>query len=435
MKNLSKFQLGLLFVFGFFIVVGVILIATQRGGTDGETTSTVTLWGPYSFEVFAEIGTQAGLGDIENIEVNYIQVSTEDFNERFVNEIAEGRAPDLILISQEDILAQKSKLTPIPFDSYPERTYRDSFVDVAEIFISSEGIYAIPVAVDPLVMYWNRTLFANEGVTQAPTFWKDFTDGLTQRLTKRDGQAITQSAVAIGEYSNVRHAKEILGTLLMQAGTPVIATSQGQVASVLNSQFNFSVIPAVAALDFYTQFSSPAKVTYTWDRSKPISDQAFIAGEVAVYFGLASEIFDIQRRNPNLNFDVAVIPQSVTNQERITYGNVYGLAIPAMSDNKLAAFSIARVLSSQSGGQGFSNVLGMPPVRRDLLSVPQTDAFRSVFYNSAIWSRTFLQPENNQFEAVIKRMIESVTGGTATTTGALSRAQSELKALLGDVTY
>lgn len=436
MKNISKFQLILLLVFGAFIVVGVIVIATNRGGGGGEAVGTVAIWGPYDPIVFDEISVQSGLDATDSIKITYTQVPLSQFDEKFVNELAEGRAPDLVLISHEQLLKQKSKLLPIPFDSYSERDFKDNFIDGAEIYLSSGGIMGIPVAVDPLVMYWNRTLFSNASVTRPPVFWGEFTDGLAAKLTQKNSDlSIAQSAVAIGEYGNVKNAKEILSALFMQAGTPITDVIDGDIESVLSANFGFSTVPAVSALDFYTQFANPSKTTYTWSRSMQASDGAFLGGDVAVYFGKASEIFGIRDRNPNLNFDVAAVPQSRTNSERITYGEMYALSIPQMSDNKGGAFQVAQILSGPDGAQAISNVIGIPPVRRDLLSVPQTDAFRSVFHNSAIWSQAFLQPADVDTEAVFRRMIEAVTGGSLRATGAVERANGELRSLLQGQNY
>lgn len=437
MKNLSKFQLILLLVFGAFIVIGVMIVASSRGGGgSGGGSSVVTVWGPYNPTVFQEISQQSGLDSNDAFDIRYVQVAPGDFDARFVNELAEGRAPDLVIISHEQLLAQKSKLTVIPYENYSARDFRDNFIDGAEVYLASDGSVGLPLAVDPLVMYWNRTLFSNAGVTQPPVFWGEFTDGLAAKLTQKNADlSINQSGVALGEYSNIRNAKEILSTLFLQAGTPVTTVNQGEVISVLANNFGFSTVPAVAALDFYTQFANPAKTTYTWSRAMPTSDGAFLGGDVAVYFGRASELFSIRERNPNLNFDVAVIPQSRTNPDRITYGVMYGASIPKMSDNKGGAFQVAQILSSTAGAQAITNVLGLPPVRRDLLNVAQTDPFRSVFHNSAIWSRAYLQPSESDIEGIFSRMIEGVTGGSSRAAGAIERASSELRSLLQGQTY
>ncbi len=40
------------------------------------------------------------------------------------------------------------------------------------------------------------------------------------------------------------------------------------------------------------------------------SKNMFLAGDLALYFGFASELDDLKNKNPNLNFDVTLFPQT-----------------------------------------------------------------------------------------------------------------------------
>ena len=77
-----------------------------------------------------------------------------------------------------------------------------------------------------------------------------------------------------------------------------------------------------------------------------------------------------------------------------------------------------------------SSITELPPVRRDLLSEVQTDAVSSVFYDSAIISKGWLDPESPKTEAIFKNMVESVTSGRASLSEAVSTADAELNLLL-----
>ena len=47
---------------------------------------------------------------------------------------------------------------------------------------------------------------------------------IAESITERDDSGvITKSAVALGEFQNVLHAKEILGAMIMQAGGDIIS--------------------------------------------------------------------------------------------------------------------------------------------------------------------------------------------------------------------
>jgi hypothetical protein len=105
--------------------------------------------------------------------------------------------------------------------------------------------------------------------------------------------------------------KEILATLFFQSGNNITERSPvtGEVSAVIDKDLekefeDASGTPTESVLDFYTSFANPSKSLYSWNRSLPNSENAFLNGDLAFYFGYASEIKRIQDKNPNLNFDV-----------------------------------------------------------------------------------------------------------------------------------
>jgi ABC-type glycerol-3-phosphate transport system substrate-binding protein len=189
-------------------------------------------------------------------------------------------------------------------------------------------------------------------------------------------------------------------------------------------------MPAEAAVSFYTEFGNPAKPSYSWNRSLPNSTNYFLSGDLALYFGFASEISNIQLKNPNLNFDVAMVPMSREGGTNVSFANFEAFAIPKSSKNTSGAFAVASILSGPVGGSAFNKVMKLAPVRRDLLSKKPTSAYESIFYDSAIRAKGWLDPNPTETDAVFKNMIESITSGRARVSEAISRTQRELSGLL-----
>ena len=243
------------------------------------------------------------------IKITYIKKDSSTFNNDFIEALAEGVGPDIVLLRDDYIYKNRNKLFTIPYKNYTERSFRDTFIEGGEVFLNADGAIALPFMVDPLVMYWNRDLFSNNAVSSPPQYW-DQIYSLIEKTTRRDTSAnILKSTIALGEWSNITNAKEILTMLLLQAGTPITSRNGQEVISVLNSKFDYPVIPSQSAVNFYTQFSNPTSPSYTWNRSLPSSFNLFLSGNLATYLGFASEIFSIQQKNSNLNFDVTYIPQ------------------------------------------------------------------------------------------------------------------------------
>jgi len=281
-------------------------------------------------------------------------------------------------------------------------------------------------------MYWNRDMFSSVGISTPPSSWDEFYV-IAPRVTVRGKESdIIRSSVSFGEFRNVVHAKDIISLLIMQAGNPIVTQdelSKSGYGTVLSGKLNYDISPAESALRFYTEFSNPAKTSYSWNRSLPSSLDMFIAGDLAVYFGYASELFEISRKNPHLNFDVAEVPQTKDSLRKTTFGRMRGLAILRSSKNITASFQTAILLSDNKFVSVLSNELKLPPVRRNLLAQKPTDAYLSLFYDSALISRAWIDPSPNDTESIFRNMVERVVSGSSSVGESVTTANREMEKL------
>lgn len=415
-------------VFVLFLIGGVIIFSAYRGNSKDAVT--VVVWGTIPQNKWSEIIQATPLYQSKAYNIQYVEKSEEDFDSDFIESLASGTGPDVFMLPSEKILKHRNKIFAIPYDIYTQRQFKDSFIGGTEIYMAPEGVLALPISVDPLVMYWNRSIFTEAKVTEPPKFWDEFYN-LADLISKKDGALnISRSAVALGEFSNIAHAKEIVLNLAMQAGTPVVVWNGGKAQSVFADSFGKPTNPAEAAVNFYTEFSNPAKSSYSWNRSLPDSASYFLGGDLALYFGFGSEIGNLQLKNPNLDFDVAPMPVSREGGTPVSSARFNGFAITKSSKNPNAAFSVISILSGKESASAFSKALQLPPARRDLLNKKPTEAFQSVFYDSAIRAKAWLDPSPKETDAIFKSMIESITSGRMRTGEAVSRASRELAGLL-----
>jgi multiple sugar transport system substrate-binding protein len=358
------------------------------------------------------------------IKIIYDEKSAATLDTELVEALASGIGPDMLLLPPELLVRLRGKLTPIPYANYTERQYKDTFIAGADVFLQPDGIYALPVSVDPLLMYWNRDALDEAGIATPPKYWDEFLL-LATRITRRDRVGnISRAAVSLGEYRNVAGAKEIIAALLLQAGNPIIASSGGGFTPTLAEQGAESVI------NFYTEFANPIKPVYSWNRSMPDSRQAFLSERLAIYFGFGSELAELRRSNANLNFDVSPFPAPRNATLSITYGKMLGAAILRRTPYFPQAYQVALTLSGQEAVAELAAALKTPPVRRDLLAGRPGDANGAILYDSALRARAFADPNPSSSGAVFQNMIESITGGRARTSEALQRANGELGSLI-----
>ncbi len=437
--QLSKFQLIFIGVLIIAIVAAIGVFALNKASSG--VTSNVVIWGTLpdtTMQTFLQRQEMVAAFTAKKINVTYVSKSADTFDQTVVNAIASGKGPDAILISQDAALQYLDKVVQIPFSNFSQRAYTDpqtGFVQESELFLTSTGIEALPFTIDPMVMYWNRTLLTNAGIASPPKSWSQLynPDGLIAQINKIDvNHNVLKTALALGTYDNVYHAKDILSLLMFQAGTPIVSKdTNGNLQSALSNSNSTAVQNgAVAALSFYTQFADPAKNLYSWNSALPLSRDAFTAGDLALYFGYASELGNLSTRNPNLNFDVALMPQSLTSGANVTFGKVYGLAILKSSPNVTATANALITLTSSASQAVWSKVSGYPPVTRDLLAIKPSSPFMSVFYTAALQSQGWLDPNRTATDGIFSNMVGSVLSGSKRPEDAVVDGGNSLSQLL-----
>lgn len=428
---MTPFQYIVTGTFVALILVGVGVFALFGGAFGGAGVGTVTIWGTEEETLMSYVIDSMRSVDNSFEDVTYIQKREETYRQELLNAMASGAAPDLFLLTQEELGQFGDKVQVIPYGTVSQSSFITSYVDEGQLFLTSQGILGLPFMLDPLVMYWNRDLFASAGIALHPTDW-DAVIALAPKITSLDASAtVKRSAVGLGQWQNIDNAKAILSTLFMQAGDFITARAQsGALVSTFGyTPDNVEYNPAAGALGFYTEFANPSKTTYSWNRSLPRSGDMFAAGQLAIYFGFASEYRQLSERNPNLRFGVAVVPQ-LRGSTRITYGAMTALAIPLGAPNARGALVIAQKLTGQQAAQVLATQTGLPPARRDVALDASGNAVASVFLESALIARGWTDPNPAVTDGIFKSMIESVVSGGASPQGAVSAAAAELNQLV-----
>ncbi|HET8574875.1 MAG TPA: extracellular solute-binding protein [Candidatus Paceibacterota bacterium] len=418
------------FVGGILVFSGLIPKPHKAAKEGGDVQGTVTIWGTFPQQSMSQL---IGKFYPPN-QVKYVEKDATNFDNDLVEALAIGQGPDLVLIPQDLILKRQQSLQVIPFSVISERDFRNAYLQQGEIYLRSDGILALPFYIDPMVMYWNRDMFAQKGIVRPPQYWDELYKLAPILTEKTQDDNITQSAVALGEYQNVTHAKDILAMLMLQLGNPIVELNQGVTTATLIGDKGGSIPPAGDALTFFTNFADPTQPDiYSWNRALPDSLDMFTNQKLAIYFGYASEYADIQRKNPLLDFDVAQVPQVRDGKFSATIGKIFGVAILKQSHNINSAYIVALTLAGPKFSQALSQATYLPPVRRDLYATRPTDAFRTVFYNSAIISRGWRDPDPDQTSRIFQEAIDNVNSGALTVAGAIQMMQKEMDLLLKSV--
>ena len=431
--KMRPFELALTIFFAALGAVALFLMATYEGESDIkqqqlDAVGSVDIWGTLPADtigvLFRDLANEQPLFS----RVTYSYVAQDKFDDTLRDALADEKGPDLILVSHEDLVNLRNRIQPISYEQFPAVDVRNVYIDGAQIFAMKDGMYGYPLAVDPLMMYWNKDVLTTNDFLTPPKTWEVLINTMFPELIERDfDRTIRHSVVAMGEYNNIRNAFGTISALMLQSGSMGVVESGGGYLLQLHSSETGADNSLRKTADFYTRFSKPSNSLYSWNRSLSEDRQLFTAGDLSFYFGYGSEGREIERINPNLNFDITEIPQGEGATVRRTYGKFYALSLLKASDNKSGGAMVMQAISNPAVADKIAIKNNLVPAYRTSVSAGSNDTYGRITYKSAAIAFGWLNPDINKTNDIFKTMVEDINENRQNVDGATSDLIGRLK--------
>lgn len=367
-----------------------------------------------------------------NVSIQYTKKNIETYEQDLLDALASGNGPDVFSIHDSWLPKYMDKITPAPEKSWSYVDYKNSFVDaVVQEFTKDQKIYGVALAVDSLALYYNKDLFGSAGVATPPKTWAELSKDV-QKLSRQDKTGyFSRSGVAIGLSSyapggKVNRAEDIVYLMMLQKGA-VPWSKDGA-----NPRFGESIQkdgnsskPANDALTFYTSFANPSNPNYTWNSRSDYSIDSFANGRAAMLYSYSYARQTIQQKAPNLNFDVAPVPQPNLDDPEVNFANYWGEVVSKQSEFSAQAWDFLKFISSKDALDKYYAVHKQPSSRKDLIDIQSEDPEIGVFAHSNLTAKPFYRPDQVKVDTIIGRMIDKVTLRGVGIDEAISQAVSQ----------
>jgi ABC-type glycerol-3-phosphate transport system substrate-binding protein len=234
----------------------------------------------------------------------------------------------------------------------------------------------------------------------------------------------------MGMSANVNRAPDILQLLMLQAGVipwsaDGLSPTFGQ--SVTNGNTNFN--PGQDALDFYTSFANPNNDNYTWNARSDYSIDAFANGRAAFLYSYTYARPLILAKAPNLNFDVAPVPQANLDDPAVNFANYFGEVVNKQSPNSAVAWDFLKFATSKDSLDKYYATNKAPSSRKDLIGLQIQDLEIGTFANANLTAKSFYKPDDSKMDTIFNKMIDNVLLKGQSVSQALDQAQSEARVL------
>ncbi|MEK7545275.1 MAG: extracellular solute-binding protein [Patescibacteria group bacterium] len=379
------------------------------------------------------------------------------YEDRLVNEMAEGRGPDLFVMPNDWFYRHIRKIQPAPTTLMSADAFRKTFVDTADrdlIRPDQAGnlrIFGFPMYVDSLAAYYNKDQFEDRlpSSGQPSDTWTGFSNDVFQ-LTKSADGLLQVAGAALGRADNISTGVDVLYAMMLQLHTELYG--KGNRVATFATTSGGSKNPGIEALALFTSFADATQKNYSWNSSfagtssAPEVD-AFAQGKASVIFGYSDtyqKIFDAlsqyeARNQPVMNkasLRVAPFPQflnpDASAQKRITLARYMATTVSRNSRYSAQAWNLLSFMTNQANLTVYSTETRRPPSRRDLLETFKKDPFYGVFALQSAYAMSAPIYNDFQFHSLFVDAVTRVVDGRETATSSLKKAEVSASALLPD---
>ncbi len=423
--KLTKQQIAIIGLGGLIVIIIIGAFLFSGISTPQVNQYSLTIWGTQDETVWKKI-----IQDYEafkpNVSVSYQQINADNYDSQVLNALASGNGPDIFEIDNHQLLENLSRITPVDPQQLNISQLNNLFPDVVgQDFTLNGQIYALPINMDTLALFYNNDLFNAAGVAQPPTTWSNI-EALIPVFKQADSNGqINQAAIALGGSSQtINYAPDILSFLMLQYGTAMAQiSSNGYQASFAENQ---TENPGLNAFNFYLNFATPSNADYTWNDTLGNSFDEFAAGKVAMMLAYGKDIGVIQNKNAYLNFKTAAAPQ-LNPSKPVSYANYQGLVVSKQSNAPSWAWNFIIFLTANDQEEtAYLKAENQLPALRSLIAQGINDQNNSIFNRQALTAQSWLIPNESQTNSAFSSAIKNVLSGLLAPQDALNQAESQI---------
>lgn len=398
------------------------------GGTGGGGGNVVlNFWKPFEDSQNIQPLITAYQQAHPNVQIVYTKKNIENYEADLIDALASGTGPDIFSINNAWLPKYTDKLTPAPDKTFIIKDYKDAFVDVAvKDFTKNNKIYAVPLSVDSLALYYNKDLLGSAGIATPPKTWAELASQV-QKIKRSDGRGyFTRSGAALGTNTNINRAVDIVYLFMLQQGARPYNEEGANPTFDQDLLINGnSINPGQQALSFYTSFANPSSANYNWNLRSDYSVDAFANGRAAFLFSYSYMRQTILSKAPNLNFDVAMVPQPNLDNPLVNFSNYWGEGVSKQSKNAVWAWDFLKFISSKESLDKYYAQNKLPSSRKDLIQLQIQDADIGVFANANLTAKSFYRPDQTKLDNIFGKAIDNVILNGLTPAEALNQASQQ----------
>lgn len=375
----------------------------------------------------------------------------EEYERRILNEMAEGEGPDIFSMPNTWFASNYKKLSAMPQPFGLPSDYARIFVDSAYqdlVRVTPDGeekIFAVPMTVDSLALYYNKDHFEDRLASSgepAETWEGVQADATLLGVEDSSFGRLAVGAIALGRADNVRYGVETFYLLLLQNGVNFYNENLAEA--------NFGVAAGQDVLEFLTNFADENQQHYSWnqflaDENSEFKEMdAFVSGQVSMFLGFSADYQQVLERIDALKASgietiapaavrIAAVPQmaeplGADPGKRVAYASYFAEAVSRNSEYADIAWDFLLELTKRENLAQYFDLTHKPTSRRDMLEEQINDPIYGVFAEQAGFAESFPLVDSAKYREIFVDLITQMNDSARPVS--IGKVQDEVTSLL-----
>ncbi len=432
-----RFTRAQIWIISVVTIVLVLIVGTVTGIIPGlrkknikPPTLTLNVWGIMSEDDGLRESFDAYSATHQNVTLRYEQIDPNSYETTLLNALAAGKGPDVFMFHNAWLPKHFDKIAPVDATNLNLATFRTLFPTIVEQDFAPDGlIYALPLSIDTLALTYNADIFDAQAIAVPPADWLEFQNLIPKlRQINKTGTLARTAAAIGGTNQTVNNASDLLSLLMLQAGT--VMTDKGFTQATFAESSN-GFFTGIDALNFYTKFSNPTDIYYTWNEQLGNALDSFAQEKTAMIFAYKKDQELIAEKNPLLRFKVTAMPQPNQQDTPVNFAVYWGFAVSNKSQWIPWGWDLILALTTQeNSAEVYMQKSHQPPALRSLIQKYADDPELGVFAKQALTARSWPQVNEIAIRNIFSQMINAVVTKQLDSRDAAIQAQSEVSNLI-----
>lgn len=336
-----------------------------------------------------------------NITIEMRIVSNEEtMQNELLSAKSKGKMPDIFMIKDGWIDEYWSLISPAPRELFTvEDIKKDYFSMISDVFCTETRVWAIPIFIDSLVIFYNSDLLKDGRVALASKP-ADNWEGLRVQLGNFKQLAEKNKIFfSLDQQDSFKMTFELFKSLVLQSAI----TTEEKVGDKEKIE---------KILQFLMFF-------YEKSANKKTNLEQFSSGDMAIIFGnndMSKDIRNILSENMRnnavgklneKNFNISLLPQTNKDEKTVTLGESWGFAVYSRSENINTSWVIIDFLTSEEIVKDFVLKTGKTPARIKLAN--------GIFAESANLAESAKKWSGYEFKKVFEENFTNLVNKKSTT--------------------